>query len=44
MENNLKGEQAVMNSPDIKPNYAALGSKYYVNGIIYLPDGVWLVW
>lgn len=28
MKNNLKGELAVMDSLDIKPNYAALGRKY----------------
>jgi len=28
MENNLKGELAVMDNLGIKPNYAALGRKY----------------
>lgn len=28
MKNNLKGELAVMDSLDIKPNYLALGRKY----------------
>ncbi|MFQ7489347.1 MAG: hypothetical protein ACLRMH_01030 [Lachnospiraceae bacterium] len=31
MKNNLKGELAVMDSLDIKPNYAALGRKYGMN-------------
>ena len=43
MKNNLKGELAVMDSLDIKPNYAALGRKYgmdwrtvkkYHNGVV----------
>lgn len=38
MENNLKGEQAVMNSLDIKHNYAAWGRKYCVNDMICLRD------
>ena len=45
MKNNLKGELAVMDSLDIKPNYAALGRKYgmdwrtvkkYHNGYVVL--------
>ena len=31
MKNNLKGELTVMDSLDIKPNYAALGRKYGMN-------------
>ena len=47
MKNNLKGELAVMDSLDIKPNYAALGRKYgmdwrtvkkYHNGYEGRPD------
>lgn len=47
MNNNLKGELAVMDSLDIKPNYAALGRKYgmdwrtvkkYHNGYEGRPD------
>lgn len=47
MKNNFKGELAVMDSLDIKPNYAALGRKYgmdwrtvkkYHNGYEGRPD------
>ena len=47
MKNNFKGELAVMDSLDIKPNYAALGRKYgmdwrtvkkYHNGYEVRPD------
>jgi len=47
MKNNLKGELAVMDSLDTKPNYAALGRKYgmdwrtvkkYHNGYEGRPD------
>ena len=47
MKNNLKGELAVMDSLDIKPNYVALGRKYgmdwqtvkkYHNGYEGRPD------